>query len=251
MKIYEIISESNSHLDEGSFGSYLLGKYGPKLLGAGEKTAAKEVPMIIKKLNIGLDTFLDMVKKMGGISILVPTITTYVDEIKQGISQVEAGNWDDTKFQTYRRQRTTIFITKLTSEISLYWLAGKTIPIATGAASSIGNVLTFGLLKYLLPMLAKITNTTAQLYFMNLINTPEGANALATLIASPVINDIYGTAVTGAIDYLSKKADQAIGVSIPGASTKNTPDNNFIQPTQPDKKGPPIVVGASSRIIDW
>lgn len=80
------------------------------------------------------------------------------------------------------------------------------------------------------------------------VNTPEGADKIAKFIALPIIGKEFGDGSVILIDWLSKNMDKTLGVAIPGAATKDTPDNPQVQSVPFKSK---LTPGASSRIIDW
>ena len=236
-----------------------INKYGKKIIKTTEKNAKDYNNTIGKALfttnfneiKTSISTGWSILKKLGWAVIIGQPFATYYDEIEQGIEQVEAGNWDDATFQVYRKKRTAILVATIGKQILYYMGIGASVKFATG----VGNFLTFGLLSKIpgLTFLTKVATPAAQLYFMQSINTPEGANAIAQLLVQPIlgskytISDLLGSLSVSAIDFLSKKADESIGISIAGAANKNTPDEPTTQtPNEPVK---PYV--SAAELIPW
>jgi len=243
MKVYEIISRNepvNENLKSSILGGIkkFIGK-NKKSVGLGSSAAKIASPL--QNISQQLTSGITILKNLGVYGLFGYEINKYVDEIQQGIEHVEAGDWNDATFQTYRKQRSAIFISTLSTMI-LSSMGSKMV-------GSAANMLTFGLLSKWFPFLTKLSTTALQLYFMNyVVNTKEGADYIARFLASPVIGDVFGNGSVAAVDWISKKMDQTLGMSIPGAATKDTPDNPQVQQVPFQSK---LKSGSINNIVDW
>ena len=221
----------------------LVKKYGNKIVKSAEKKAGKVRDAANSRLfderfaeiKTSLDQFGTLLKNIGWAYIVGKPFYDYNSEINKGMEAVESGEWGADKnaayqkFEVYRKQRMAVLITKVTEQIFYYMSIGAGVKVA----SSIGNKLTFGMIAKLpgaqnLSFMKKLGTAAAQGYFMNSLNSKEGAAALAQLVVSPILGtkftmtDTIGSVGTKVIDFLNKKADEVLGMQIPGTVANPT-----------------------------
>ena len=189
----------------------------------------------------GLKDFGSWIKTAGWVAIIGAPFWDYYNEIEKGMEAVKSGEWDNETFEKYRKQRTAILITKVSKQIFYYLTIGGVSKVASSVGTVAGNIITFGKLSKIpgigvISSLSKLTTTSAQMYFMSSISTKEGADAIAQLVVSPIfgskftISDILGTAATSSIDYLQKKAEEAV---VAAGSVSGTNPNAMVDTSTP------------------
>ena len=239
--------------------SELIEKYGTKIIKAAEKDAKKTMKELertknselfhskIGDISSSLKQYATWIKNAGLTAIVGAPFYDYYQEINQGLSAVQSGEWSEQQFENYRKQRISVLVGKVAEQV----MYATGISLGAKAIKGAGVVATFGLIRKV-PGIAKIdavanlTTGAAIMYFMNSVNTKEGSNAIANLMVQPLLGSKYtgSDVISTAADFIARKAKEAVTgqqsddtsqpiPQQPSSTNQQSPQQPATQSTQP------------------
>ena len=201
-----------------------------KTLAAAEKEA--EASARVAKMHAdlaGIGEMAGAVKKWSGIAIsaglngayywmMYEPLRDYLNNINVAEGMLKDGKVTPEDFDAYRKREMSGLIGKWTA----LWATGKLAKLPFGVVSRIFQG--FSKTPNVMSKAISGLGTAGQVYFMNKVNSPENAKAIAEFMAGPIMTPIFGGVGT--------KAEDVIRSFIPGAH-----EIPSAEPTDPEQQG--------------
>lgn len=194
----------------------LVGKAAAKkTLAAAEKEAASNARVAKMSADLaGIGEMAGAVKKWSGIAIsaglngayywmMYEPLRDYLNNINVAEDMLKNGKVTPEDFDAYRKREMSGLIGQWTA----LWATGKLAKLPFGVVSKIFQG--FSKTPNVMSKAISGLGTAGQVYFMNKVNSPENAKAIAEFMAGPIMTPIFGGVGT--------KAEDVIRSFIPGA----------------------------------